>query len=260
MDYFSILGVSRGATGDEIKSAFRKLALEFHPDRVGHLDEAGQSEAAKRMAEVNEAYSVLSNPTQRKEYEAELDNPQPNPAPAAQAAAAAAAATPVSPAASDTGSFRRSAAPAKPSSNLARDFSIRLKTELANAAGLKFQPYQAEGFDWGLITRTWTAQYLIASRAFAEADVASAQRFLRYAEAVVKSRGMRKQNSLFLMPFQKIFDSAKVGNMFRDFCEKEAGTVLIVLMDMSRSEKLVCGPKPKDTRLQELATSIKLPK
>jgi len=259
MDYFSILGVSRAATGDEIKSAFRKLALEFHPDRVGHLDDAGQAEAAKRMAEVNEAYSVLSNPAQRTEYEAELDNPQLNTAPAAQAAAAAGA-TPAAPAASDTGSFRRSAAPAKPSSNLARDFSMRLKTELANAAGLKFQPHQAEGFDWGLITRTWTAQYLIASRAFAEADVASAQRFLRYAEAAVESRGMRKQHSLFLMPFQKIFESAKVGTLCRDFCDKQAGTVLIVLMDMTRSEKLVCGPKPKDARLQELATSIKLPK
>ena len=58
--YFAILGISSGATGDEIRSAYRRLAKEFHPDHF-----AGGSE---RFQEVQEAYSVLGNNRRRREY------------------------------------------------------------------------------------------------------------------------------------------------------------------------------------------------
>ena len=55
-DYFKVLGVSRNATDQEIKSAFRKLAREFHPDLHPH-DEKAESE----FKEINEAYEILSD-------------------------------------------------------------------------------------------------------------------------------------------------------------------------------------------------------
>ncbi len=60
-DYYKILGVSRGASADEIKKAYHKLAHKYHPDKGG--DE-------KRFKEVNEAYQVLSNTEKRKQYDA----------------------------------------------------------------------------------------------------------------------------------------------------------------------------------------------
>lgn len=60
-DYYATLGVSKGATPDEIKKAFRKKAHECHPDKKGG-DE-------KKFKEVNEAYQVLSNPEKRKQYD-----------------------------------------------------------------------------------------------------------------------------------------------------------------------------------------------
>jgi molecular chaperone DnaJ len=63
-DYYEILGVSRSADAAEIKSAFRKLAMEHHPDRNG-----GCEEAAGRFKELNEAYSVLSDPDKRAAYD-----------------------------------------------------------------------------------------------------------------------------------------------------------------------------------------------
>lgn len=63
-DYYRILGVSRNATQDEIKSAFRKLALKYHPDR-----NPGDKEAEAKFKEINEAYEVLSNPEKRKIYD-----------------------------------------------------------------------------------------------------------------------------------------------------------------------------------------------
>ncbi|MGC9070215.1 MAG: molecular chaperone DnaJ [Elusimicrobiales bacterium] len=63
-DYYRILGVSRNATQDEIKSAFRKLALKYHPDR-----NPGNKEAESKFKEINEAYDVLSNPEKRRMYD-----------------------------------------------------------------------------------------------------------------------------------------------------------------------------------------------
>lgn len=63
-DYYEVLGVSRGVDEAGLKSAFRKLAMEHHPDRNG-----GSEEAAGRFKEINEAYRVLSDPKKRAEYD-----------------------------------------------------------------------------------------------------------------------------------------------------------------------------------------------
>ncbi len=63
-DYYDILGVDRGADDAGLKAAFRKLAMEHHPDRNG-----GCQDAAARFKEINEAYSVLSDPQKRAAYD-----------------------------------------------------------------------------------------------------------------------------------------------------------------------------------------------
>ena len=69
-DYYKILGVSENATDEEIKKAYRRLALKYHPDRRG-----GDKEAEERFKEISEAYSVLSDPQKRKEYDMMRKNP-----------------------------------------------------------------------------------------------------------------------------------------------------------------------------------------
>ncbi|MFA5270194.1 MAG: molecular chaperone DnaJ [Patescibacteria group bacterium] len=63
-DYYQILGVSKGATADEIKQAYRKLALKYHPDKT-----KGDAEGEKRFKEANEAYQVLGNADKRRQYD-----------------------------------------------------------------------------------------------------------------------------------------------------------------------------------------------
>jgi DnaJ-class molecular chaperone with C-terminal Zn finger domain len=63
-DYYKVLGVPQTATDDEIKKAFRKLALKYHPDK-----NKGDKAASARFTEINEANQVLSDPEKRKKYD-----------------------------------------------------------------------------------------------------------------------------------------------------------------------------------------------
>jgi curved DNA-binding protein len=63
-DYYSILGVSKNATADEIRKAYRKLALRYHPDKT-----KGDKAANDKFMEINEANQVLSDPEKRKKYD-----------------------------------------------------------------------------------------------------------------------------------------------------------------------------------------------
>jgi molecular chaperone DnaJ len=63
-DYYEVLGVSREVDADELKRSYRRLAMEYHPDRNG-----GDEEAARKFKEVAEAFEVLSDPEKRQLYD-----------------------------------------------------------------------------------------------------------------------------------------------------------------------------------------------
>jgi molecular chaperone DnaJ len=63
-DYYDVLGVGRSATPEEIKKAYRKIAIQFHPDK-----NPGNKEAEEKFKEAAEAYEVLSNPEKRAQYD-----------------------------------------------------------------------------------------------------------------------------------------------------------------------------------------------
>ena len=63
-DYYEVLGVDKNVTPEDLKKAYRKLALKYHPDR-----NPGDKEAEEKFKEAAEAYDVLSNPDKKARYD-----------------------------------------------------------------------------------------------------------------------------------------------------------------------------------------------
>src|SRR5690606_18435310 len=63
-DYYEVLGLSRNATPEEIKKAYRKVAMQYHPDR-----NPGDKAAEEKFKEAAEAYEVLSDPDKKAQYD-----------------------------------------------------------------------------------------------------------------------------------------------------------------------------------------------
>ena len=68
-DYYEVLGVSKNATADELKKAYRKLAIQYHPDRQQGKSDQEKKDAEEKFKEAAEAYDVLSTPDKRARYD-----------------------------------------------------------------------------------------------------------------------------------------------------------------------------------------------
>lgn len=68
-DYYEVLEINKGATEAEIKKAYRKAAMKYHPDKYTNASEQERKEAEEKFKEINEAYQVLSDPQKKQQYD-----------------------------------------------------------------------------------------------------------------------------------------------------------------------------------------------
>ena len=76
-EYYQILGLKKGASDDEIKKAFRKLSIKYHPDKQAGKSDKEKKEAEDKFKEINEAYQILSDPVKKNNYD-KYGNPEGN--------------------------------------------------------------------------------------------------------------------------------------------------------------------------------------
>lgn len=264
-DYYVILGLDSDASTESVKLAYRRLAREAHPDRLGDKDSAAQAQASSRMAELNEAYSVLSDSARRKEYDKEFRLWQ----------AGEAAGTPAPPVPFTPGPESAMPAPARPRaraatdmhSSVVRQFSTQLQNELlSDKRTFRWRVQRLEGFDWAAQSSFLLANYYVALRGFATADPSAAHKFINYASLAIEgSRSMMKKNLyLFLMPFQRASEPDQVQALLRRFAgdgaQQRGVQALLVLLDVAHGRSLPCGPKIHDRRFDQLLAKLGLSK
>ena len=260
-DFYAILGLDPEASLESIKLAYRRLAREAHPDRMTHLGSAAQAQASARMAELNQAYTVLSHPRQRREYDEQLRNDQ----------AAAVEESPVAPpgVALEVPTVAPPRVRARPHvemiSTVVREFSNQVRKDLvSNRTTFSWREKRLEGFDWGLEAAFWLAHYAVALRGFATADLAAAQKFTNYGHVAMErcSRLFKKNFFLFLLPFQRMSEAEQVSALCRRFTgtpnqpSLASAQSLVVLLDVTYGRSVVCGPRVQDKRFERLLQGL----
>ena len=60
-DFYEVLGVAKNASDDELKKAYRKMALKYHPDKVHHLGSEFQKDANDKIKKISEAYDLIKS-------------------------------------------------------------------------------------------------------------------------------------------------------------------------------------------------------
>lgn len=72
VDYYAVLGANPKMTQEELKSAYKKMAFKYHPDRYAHKGEAEMKEAEKKFVEIGQAWDILGDSARRQQYDKEL--------------------------------------------------------------------------------------------------------------------------------------------------------------------------------------------
>ena len=255
-DYYTILGLDPGASAESIKVAYRRLARITHPDQKMQSTEAEKVVLSLRMAQLNEAYAVLSDSKRRREFDEKLRlqeilTPKDTSATTGTGAKA-------SPAKAQRLHVRQ-----RPEviSTMVSDFSNHLRaTFLAHRKAFSWRAKDLEGFDWALEAFFWSSHYCVALRGFTAVNSATTKKLINYSEiAMVRcKRHIRKSYFLFLLPFQHLSEWELVSAQCQRFVTEESRAKLsrapagIVLLDMGHGRALRFGTQIREKRFEQL--------
>jgi DnaJ domain len=260
-DYYSILGLDPGASRESIKVAYRRLARETHPDRKTQISERDKSAFSAQMAELNEAYAVLSDAKRRREYDDKVR---------IQGILSSNASAHVD---SRTGSGQRPAprVAVRPRHDVdpavVKEFSNHLRASfVSDRENFSWKQTEAEGFDWALQAVFWSSHYLVAARGSATINSAIAKKLINYSEIVMArcNRPVRKSHFLFLFPFQQLTEWELVSAQCQRFTSKEnrprfAAPTGIILLDMQHGRTLRFSNQIQEKRFAQLLQRVETP-
>jgi curved DNA-binding protein CbpA len=255
-DHYATLGLTPGASPQAIKTAYRNLAREKHPDHQVNSTEAEKTSFSVEMARLNEAYAVLSDATKRREYDETLRVQELLATKATQTSSTKR--TRVTRTAS---SPRRTSPNSEVTKTLIHEVSNHILSSLTDKkTGFSWKQAKLEGFDWAIFSEGWLSSYCVALRGFDLLDLPTIKRLISYAEIAVaqnKSR-IRTSNFVFLVPFQQPADWEAVSNECRrvfggkDHASLSGAHVVLVLLELQHGKTLRFGLNVREKRVEEL--------
>ena len=247
-DYYAILGLDPDASSESVKIAYRRLANQYHPDRLVGASPEELARSSDRMREINEAYSILSRrtrgrvlPSRGGERPPVVVVPQPRPVETVRPDVSVVF------------------------SSISAELSEKVRRAVS-ATGSKWQMATFEGFDWAMVSGSLLSKFAVAFRGFPLVDLDVTRKFTNYADVVIEnSSSYRKNFLLFLIGFQRITQPEQVAAVCRQFCYGSRGgktaELEIALVDVGHAKTVMCGPKVRDERygrmLQHLGFSTR---
>lgn len=284
-DYYYLLGLPRGAPLSDIKLAYRRLAAQYHPDKVAGMSPDVQQEATAKMMELNEAIAIFTDPERRAEYDQAVEliperKPKPprpaKPAthpgqapapeaarqPAREKAAVPSPAPPPQPRVEPPPPTPAPVPAASPEPNspprgmLAEEYVRKLKTVLKKLP-LKWYEANLRGWQWALAGGGWRRSILVAHRHLETLSLLSFRTLQAGLEALLqeRQRALRPTVVVALVSYDRLMDAKPVQQQLQAVVADERGwlknvRILVVLYDGQRAA--LFGRPSEDPEVQRL--------
>lgn len=265
-DYYAILGLDPTASGESIKTAYRRLARENHPDHNVSLSEAERNSRARLMADLNEAYAVLSDANQRREYNERLRLLG-----VVAGTLTKTSATVEVTATHQTVTGTRTNSTGRVRANAGADatFAIQVsgflwKKILTANADFSWKDAALEGFDRSAEASSWSSYYFVALRGFASLDSATVKKFLNYSSFAIANhkRSIRTTHFAFLLAFQHAYEWESIANQCQAFAPGKTldsqAPSNVLLLDMRRGQVRRFGAPFRSKTFEQLVQSIRI--
>jgi curved DNA-binding protein CbpA len=242
-DYYRFLELSRGALLADIKAAYRRLAAQIHPDKLAALGPEAQAEATARMAELNEAMAVLSDPARRAQYDDTLRR-------SLVRRTGHASRRPPTP-------LRTDAAGAPQRQAIAERLSP-LRSELENLPH-KWSELALPGWEWAMETNDARRSVLVAYRHFESLNLQSAQLLAASLESLLQEQKLASLPTvvLSLVSCGRMTDPKAMVRWLRGFIAQPRGwrkkvQPMLVLYDGQVRRAVLFGIIPDDAEVESV--------
>jgi len=267
-DYYFLLGLPRSASLKEIKQAYRKLAAQYHPDRVSGQGPEALEHATVKMTELNEAFKVLSNPESKAEYDQQVElipertiprpRPESRPTPTPPPTPAQPKSAPSPPPPPRPEPRVTHPAQARPEAALDGEYGQRLKTAISSLP-LKWKERVVRGWEWGLEADELRRSILVLYRAMDSLSRLSVRWLESAVPAIVDTEksALRRTYVLAAVHVGRLMDAAVVRQSLQALTGTGASwpgnvQVLLVLRE-GKSRPVLYGVPGDDARLAQVS-------
>lgn len=277
-DYYYLLGLPRDVPLSDIKQAYRRLATQYHPDKVATLSAEAQQEATAKMTELNEAIDVLSDPERRAEYDetiqyiperkskppreaktASKPEPPPSPPPAVTAAEPAVQTQPPPRPAPPPEPTPPASAPRPEQHGILVEEHVRKLQAALRKLPLQWSESRLPGWQWALEAGDWRRRVLVGHRHLETLSLLSVRSLQAALDSLLEKHkhALRSTAIILLVSYDRLMDAKAVQEQLQAVVGDARGWLknvrpLVVLYDGQTQRAGLFGSPGEDPEVQRV--------